>query len=147
MAELVVEGGATLECLGCGLEVEVTLEEVTAINLGLRPQHCPKCEDDDWTFVSLSKNQKAAKWNYNFCGKVLIERGMATESNGGGRQPIPKQVQREVWRRDQGKCVECGSNENLEYDHIVPVSKGGSNTDRNIQLLCEKCNRSKGNRI
>ena len=44
-------------------------------------------------------------------------------------------------------CVDCGSNEKLEYDHIIPVSKGGSNTARNIQLLCEKCNRTKGNNI
>lgn len=55
---------------------------------------------------------------------------------------IPKTVEMYVWRRDRGRCVKCGSNERLEYDHIVPVSKGGSNTDRNIQLLCEYCNRS-----
>ena len=40
--------------------------------------------------------------------------------------------------------VECGSKEQLEYDHIIPVSRGGGNTERNIQLLCETCNRSKG---
>ena len=56
---------------------------------------------------------------------------------------IPSAVKLSVWRRDQGKCVECGSKEKLEYDHIIPVSKGGSNTERNIQLLCEKCNRKK----
>jgi len=56
---------------------------------------------------------------------------------------IPSSVKLAVWRRDNGKCVECGSKEKLEYDHIIPVSKGGSNTDRNIQLLCEKCNRKK----
>lgn len=63
------------------------------------------------------------------------------------RQPIPKSVQREVWRRDEGKCTECGSKINLEYDHIIPLSKGGSNTARNIQLLCESCNRKKSNKI
>jgi hypothetical protein len=47
---------------------------------------------------------------------------------------IPQAVRREVWRRDQGRCVECGSQERLEYDHIIPVSKGGSNTARNVQL-------------
>ena len=57
---------------------------------------------------------------------------------------FPPQVKISVWRRDEGKCVKCGSQEKLEYDHIIPVSKGGSNTERNIQLLCEKCNRSKG---
>ncbi len=52
-----------------------------------------------------------------------------------------------VWRRDNGQCVECGSKEKLEYDHIIPISKGGSNTERNIQLLCEKCNRKKSANI
>jgi len=60
---------------------------------------------------------------------------------------IPSAVKIAVWRRDQGKCVECGSKEKLEYDHIIPISKGGSNTERNIQLLCEKCNRKKSANI
>jgi hypothetical protein len=60
---------------------------------------------------------------------------------------ISKETRVAVWRRDLGKCVECGSQEKLEYDHIIPVSKGGSNTERNIQLLCERCNRTKSNSI
>ncbi len=64
-----------------------------------------------------------------------------------GRVVISSDVRREVWRRDGGKCVRCGSRERLEYDHIVPVSKGGSNTARNIELLCENCNRSKSDSI
>lgn len=63
------------------------------------------------------------------------------------RLPIPDDVKMFVWQRDGGRCVQCGTQENLEYDHIIPVSKGGSNTARNIQLLCEKCNRSKGPNI
>ena len=60
---------------------------------------------------------------------------------------IPSRVRREVWIRDGGRCVRCGSRKNLEYDHIIPVSKGGSNTARNIELLCESCNRAKRNNI
>lgn len=63
------------------------------------------------------------------------------------RQPIPKHVKMYTWQRDGGRCVECGSKEKLEYDHIIPLSKGGSNTERNLQLLCEQCNRSKGSTI
>ncbi|MEK6272976.1 MAG: HNH endonuclease signature motif containing protein [Actinomycetota bacterium] len=63
------------------------------------------------------------------------------------RQAIPEQVRHEVWRRDQGHCVDCGSRERLEYDHIIPVAQGGSNTARNIELRCERCNRSKGARV
>lgn len=63
------------------------------------------------------------------------------------REPIPQDVQDAVWRRDNGRCVKCGSQENLEFDHIIPFSKGGSNSIRNLQLLCEKCNREKSNHI
>ncbi|WPC13066.1 HNH endonuclease [Riemerella anatipestifer] len=63
------------------------------------------------------------------------------------REHISQKVKDMVWNRDGGKCVECGSSEKLEFDHIVPFSKGGSNTYRNIQLLCEPCNRKKSNKI
>jgi hypothetical protein len=60
------------------------------------------------------------------------------------REHIPQSVKHSVWRRDLSRCVQCGSNVRLEFDHIIPVVKGGSSTERNIQLLCEKCNRRKG---
>jgi len=63
------------------------------------------------------------------------------------REPISQEAQDAVWNRDGGKCVKCGSRENLEFDHIIPFSKGGSNTKRNLQLLCERCNREKSNNI
>jgi hypothetical protein len=63
------------------------------------------------------------------------------------REPIPESVRFVVWRRDEGKCVKCGSNKGLEFDHIIPFSKGGSSTERNLQLLCEKCNREKSSKI
>lgn len=69
------------------------------------------------------------------------------EKRSHKRPKIPERVRIEVWRRDDGKCAKCGSRERLEYDHIIPISKGGSNTARNIELLCEKCNRSKGAKI
>ncbi len=60
------------------------------------------------------------------------------------REPIPESVRLFVWQRDRGQCVKCGSRERLEFDHIIPVASGGSNTERNVQLLCEPCNRTKG---
>jgi len=78
---------------------------------------------------------------------LLVWRPRAPAAAAAPRQPIPQRVRHEVWRRDRGTCVECGSRGRLEFDHIVPVSRGGSNTTRNIELRCEPCNRRKGARI
>lgn len=61
---------------------------------------------------------------------------------------IPGDIQREVYERDGGKCTQCGSTDNLHFDHILPFSKGGSSkTASNIQLLCARHNLTKGNRF
>jgi len=92
------------------------------------------------------------KSNYNAI-KEEITQFKSTYSNTKFTSPnersrrITQETKDMVWRRDEGKCVECGSNENLEFDHIIPHSKGGANTYRNIQLLCEYCNRSKSAKI
>ena len=76
--------------------------------------------------------------------RLAHKHASANADPGYARERVPESVRIEVWRRDGGVCARCGSRENLEYDHIVPLSKGGSNTSRNIELLCERCNRSKG---
>jgi hypothetical protein len=61
---------------------------------------------------------------------------------------IPTHVKVEVWERDGGKCVQCGSTVNLHYDHDIPFSKGGSSlTAENVRLLCAKHNLSKSDKI
>ena len=76
-------------------------------------------------------------------GQVFNQRKSGEQS----REPIPKEIMNQVWNRDGGKCVQCGSQENLEFDHIIPFSKGGATTYRNLQLLCQKCNREKSDKI
>jgi 5-methylcytosine-specific restriction endonuclease McrA len=61
---------------------------------------------------------------------------------------IPSQVKLEVWKRDEGQCVKCGSKDNLHFDHIIPFSKGGSSlVAANIQLLCARHNLQKRDNI
>jgi 5-methylcytosine-specific restriction endonuclease McrA len=109
------------------------------------PKECRICGEFMWKLMSISPNEKSATYTCQHCDKsVTIKRIDARQREArDNREPIPKEVQREVWRRDGGKCVVCGSQEKLEFDHIIPVARGGANTARNIQLLCEKCNRAK----
>ncbi|WP_233147937.1 HNH endonuclease [Mycobacterium sp. IS-836] len=61
---------------------------------------------------------------------------------------IPREVKLAVWKRDRGKCVECGSSQNLHFDHIIPYSRGGSSlVTENIQLLCARHNLAKHDSI
>jgi len=45
-----------------------------------------------------------------------------------------------------GRCVICGSTKRIERDHIIPLSKGGTDDIGNIQPLCKTCNCRKNNR-
>ena len=63
------------------------------------------------------------------------------------RELIPADIRDYVWSRDKGKCLSCGSNKNLHFDHIIPVSKGGATTTENLQVLCKDCNLKKSDHI
>ena len=65
----------------------------------------------------------------------------------GNRMAIPSDIASAVWNRDGGRCCNCGSREELEFDHIIPISKGGATTFRNLQLLCKTCNVKKSDKI
>jgi 5-methylcytosine-specific restriction endonuclease McrA len=71
----------------------------------------------------------------------------ARSEHGIVREIIPDDVKTFVWQRDQGECVNCKRRELLELDHIIPLSMGGGSTARNLQLLCENCNRLKGGNL
>jgi len=55
-------------------------------------------------------------------------------------------VKEAVFDRDGGTCVQCGSNHKTHFDHIIPRSWGGADTEENLQILCQSCNLRKGNR-
>ena len=63
---------------------------------------------------------------------------------------IPFQVKVRVARRDNYTCQLCGKHlldNEVEFDHIIPVSKGGTSEEHNIRLTCFKCNRDKSARV
>jgi hypothetical protein len=63
------------------------------------------------------------------------------------KRAIPQDVKIAVSARDGGRCRQCGSTQQLHFDHVIPISRGGANTVANIQLLCGACNRAKGAKL
>ncbi|TRU50774.1 MAG: HNH endonuclease [Microcystis aeruginosa Ma_QC_Ch_20071001_S25] len=62
------------------------------------------------------------------------------------RIPIPIEVRKYVYQRDNYQCQSCGKPEKLaqlSIDHIIPLALGGSNDISNLQTLCLSCNRHK----
>jgi 5-methylcytosine-specific restriction endonuclease McrA len=51
-----------------------------------------------------------------------------------------------IYRRDDHKCIYCGSGDNLTLDHIIPKAKGGGNTWENLAVCCGTCNVRKGDK-
>jgi hypothetical protein len=56
---------------------------------------------------------------------------------------INKDVRSELLRMSEHKCSTCADTTNLEIDHVVPISKGGTSDVGNLQVLCRSCNRKK----
>ncbi len=66
---------------------------------------------------------------------------------------IPTQTRRAVYKRDEGQCVfadkqgrRCGSTRRLEFDHILPVARGGKSRVDNLRLLCRAHNQYEAER-
>ncbi len=86
--------------------------------------------------------------------KFILKLSDKSENVSGGglilnhTRLIPTQVKKDVWKRDQGKCVLCGESRNLHFDHDLPFSRGGTSLlVNNVRLLCVKCNLRKSDKI
>ena len=64
------------------------------------------------------------------------------------RGKVSNKMRFAIYERDGYRCRKCGKyTEDLEIDHIFPISKGGKSTYDNLQTLCHKCNQKKSNFI
>ena len=108
--------------------------------------------------VYLQLSRKSGNGFYGVSDPILVEAIIDTSVRIAKRQilggktgmdsrHIPQDVRNAVWQGDQGRCVECGAQDYLEYDHIIPHSRGRANTVGNVQLLCRRCNNRKSDRI
>jgi len=159
-------GRHKIDCRGCGNSFEADHKRQFC-SPGCRTRHsintkkrkageCPNCLV---AFSRLTHNHST------YCSESCREEGIARtkRANWSKWSAIRKSAYRsgenidplEIFMRDGWKCKSCKrktpakhrgahSLDAPELDHIVPLSKGGSHTRTNVQLLCRECNLSKG---
>lgn len=76
--------------------------------------------------------------------KQRAHEGTAGEAR---RERVPPDVRTAVWFRDEGRCVECDTEDDLQFDHVIPIAHGGGSAQANVQLLCGDCNRLKSDSL
>jgi hypothetical protein len=101
---------------------------------------------DSW--LENTGKRKVFKFKLNAVSESAPATVPTSQSDGERRRIIPTPVKLEVWKRDGGKCVICGSTDELHFDHIIPFSKGGTSLKAdNVQLLCARHNLEKRDKI
>lgn len=95
-------------------------------------------------FGSWNKGLAATAHAVNESGEILIP----AIRPGAKRMPLSVARRFDVFKRDGYTCRICQkAGGELEVDHIVPVSKGGTNAIENLQTVCWACNRGKGTKL
>jgi len=125
-------------------------------------------EDAAWEFVQMMMFNHPEKWedvaeygmtgmNCNVVGHIcpvfFTAYGGVTETRAKRRPPsryIPRDVMLQVVRRDGQRCQKCWRNvpdNELHFDHLIPISKGGPSTVANLRVLCQDCNLEKSDDV
>lgn len=133
---------------GHGTHVLEISGELPDSSVYLRLKLCTYCNSP---FIPIKINQR-------FCAGTQCRMGfnrlirLKAKANS-----LERYTTLEIYERDEWKCGICGGEVSPEFkwrhplsgslDHIIPVSKGGSDTKANVRLAHWECNRKKGNRV
>jgi len=66
------------------------------------------------------------------------------------RRKVSNGLRYKILKRDSFCCILCGASgrdDELQVDHIIPIAKGGNNSEENLRTLCRRCNSGKYDRI
>lgn len=114
--------------------------QVSAFN----PDHYPESIPEDITTMACSVFG-------HICPVVFAAEGFAeTSSSRRSGRYIPFKTKVRVVRRDNYTCQHCGKHlldNEVEFDHSIPLSRGGSSDEHNLRLTCHDCNHDKSDRI
>lgn len=84
------------------------------------------------------------EWFQQNSGKNMQYKRARRAKKLGSTEHFTNKEFKELCKQHDGKCLCCGEKKPLEADHIVPLTKGGSDGIENIQPLCRHCNAKKG---
>jgi 5-methylcytosine-specific restriction endonuclease McrA len=108
---------------------------------GLR-SWCKKCESKRCKHSTIADKRKAHRENKT----VVYYNGRAGKLKQRAPGNVTGEDLMELMSVCGHKCVYCGSEESLQFDHVISVESGGTSDLCNISVLCADCNRMKGRR-
>ena len=101
----------------------------------------------DYKYINVS-NRKVFRFFLEETEIDLNVEGITENKLRQRTRIIPSEIKKIVWERDKGRCVICGSSDELHFDHDLPYSKGGTSiTSDNVRILCARHNLQKSNKI
>ena len=108
----------------------------------------PCRSSEDYQYIKLKVEEFVLEKRDEYSAlirKVERLRKILDNNFHGSREFPTDDVLAFVMKRDEEKCVLCDSREFLQFDHIYPRSKGGSDETGNLRILCRTCNSKRGN--
>lgn len=109
-------------------------------------------DPENWDYVQQYEAKEMACKIWGHVCPVFFAQSGATETKEGRTQSrsIPREVMLKVVRRDNRICQECYeyvADPEIEFDHVIPLARGGATRTENLRLLCRSCTRSKSDNI
>ena len=109
-------------------------------------------QPDRWKWISQFRTEELSCTIYGHICPVFFSAEPFTETQEGRNttRTIPRAVMLKVVRRDGQVCANCQKNvpdNEIEFDHIIPYSRGGATTAENLRVLCRECNRKKSDAL
>ena len=102
----------------------------------------------DYSYEADSSNRRVFRFVLEEIEVEIAPEGLTENLSKPRTRLIPSLIKKEVWERDQGKCVICGASDELHFDHDLPYSKGGTSiTSQNVRILCARHNLEKSAKI
>lgn len=99
--------------------------------------------------ISLTPSQ--LRQIYNNLAEINFETTTRKYNQANQRKLMTPELRNKIKERDNYTCQICGKympdEVGLHVDHIIPISKGGKTVEQNLQVLCDKCNLRKSNRV